>query len=219
MINHIYIWKDEQQISDALLNNYPFPNYRRNRINNYQKQNKRNAQFSYLLLCYALGKQTIKQSSGEWVYGINGKPYLKEFPHIFFNISHSGCYSACALSSAEIGIDVQLKKQTQRSLWDKVCSTSEVNNIIKASQPCDTFIRYWTLKESEIKQQGGTICSDLSVLDFSDIEKRQKFFKRGKYFTSFSNYEAIISVCSMLGYVTIHTVSYQNWLDFLHFSE
>ena len=39
-----------------------------------------------------------------------GKPFLANKPNIHYNISNSGRYIACALSSVPIGVDIDLMK-------------------------------------------------------------------------------------------------------------
>jgi 4'-phosphopantetheinyl transferase len=38
---------------------------------------------------------------------IGGKPFLPDYPNIYFNMSHSGKYSVCAFSQNECGVDIQ----------------------------------------------------------------------------------------------------------------
>jgi hypothetical protein len=52
-------------------------------------------------------------------YGKNGKPYLPDYPGIYFNISHSGDYVAVALSCHPVGIDVQEKREISDGLIQK----------------------------------------------------------------------------------------------------
>lgn len=43
----------------------------------------------------------------ELTYGERGKPYFKHFSNVFFNLSHSGNFTACIISEHEVGIDLQ----------------------------------------------------------------------------------------------------------------
>lgn len=51
-------------------------------------------------------------SSYSLMYGSHGKPYFKDHPDVFFSISHSGHFAACAFSASEIGLDLQLVPKT-----------------------------------------------------------------------------------------------------------
>lgn len=39
--------------------------------------------------------------------GKYGKPCLSNYPHIYFNLSHSQDYVACAVSDSPVGVDVE----------------------------------------------------------------------------------------------------------------
>ena len=41
------------------------------------------------------------------IKGVHGKPQLKEYPHIFHNISHTAGLAACAIGDVSMGIDVE----------------------------------------------------------------------------------------------------------------
>ena len=41
------------------------------------------------------------------VKGEHGKPYLKDFPHINYNISHTDGLVACGIGDRQLGIDVE----------------------------------------------------------------------------------------------------------------
>ena len=45
------------------------------------------------------------QNPVETIEAPGGKPFLKDFPGLFFSLSHSGAYAACAVSDREVGQD------------------------------------------------------------------------------------------------------------------
>lgn len=51
---------------------------------------------------HGLGKQQITISCHE-----DGKPYICEYPELFFSISHSENLAICSFSNREIGVDVE----------------------------------------------------------------------------------------------------------------
>ncbi|MGN0804644.1 MAG: 4'-phosphopantetheinyl transferase family protein [Candidatus Coproplasma sp.] len=84
----------------------------------------------------------------------HGKPYLKE-GSIFFNLSHSGTVAVCAISSAEVGIDVQEVRPVSESLIKKICTKDEYAFVAQNSEEIDKrFCRLWAIKESVIKCLG-----------------------------------------------------------------
>jgi len=38
---------------------------------------------------------------------VHGKPYFKEYPNIYFNLSHAANYAVAAFGSAELGVDIE----------------------------------------------------------------------------------------------------------------
>lgn len=89
--------------------------------------------------------------------GEHGKPYLPEHSAFHFNLSHSGRVVACAVSSREIGCDVQLVERYNAQLATRFFSAEE-NALLKAqptpAQEATAFFRLWTLKESYLKARG-----------------------------------------------------------------
>lgn len=99
-------------------------------------------------------------------YGEKGKPYLREYP-LFFNLSHSGEYVACAVSDREIGVDIQKCSDTNvMGIAKRFFSEEEC----RALAACETgeerqqsFFRLWVRKEAYGKLLGKGILSVVSV--------------------------------------------------------
>lgn len=84
----------------------------------------------------------------------HGKPYLKE-GGVYFNLSHSGAIAVCAVSSAEVGVDVQLVKPLSDKLVKRVCTAEEYAFVMQESDGAEQrFCRLWAVKESVIKCLG-----------------------------------------------------------------
>ena len=57
--------------------------------------------------------------------GSRGKPFFPDFPHIHFNLSHSGGLALCALSDGEVGVDIELVGPRDPRLPRRVLSEDE----------------------------------------------------------------------------------------------
>ena len=117
------------------------------------------------------------------VYGIDkpvsfdffkkGKPYLKDYPEIHFNLSHSAIMAAAAVSDAPVGIDVQEIRGTADKLAKRVLTNSEYKMFNENPKPDDFFCKIWTIKESYLKKTGDGISKelrDINAVDIKDIK-------------------------------------------------
>ena len=91
-----------------------------------------------------------------------GKPYLKGEAELYFNISHSGDWVACAIHTESIGIDVEVVQDIDLSISEMYFSQQENNEIVRAEDSIDRFFDYWTLKESFIKYIGKGLSQPLN---------------------------------------------------------
>ena len=89
-----------------------------------------------------------KQIKDEIVYNSYGKPYLKN-NELYFNISHSDCYTVLAISNQEIGVDIE-KVTMRKKVIDKICNAKE-KKLIKSEED---FTIMWVKKESYVKYLG-----------------------------------------------------------------
>ena len=81
----------------------------------------------------------------------NGKPYFANGP--YFNISHSGKYVLMAVSTAEIGVDIEEVKNKDMSSLVRIFNEAEAKMIKEHSD----FYYLWCAKESLIKCMGLTV--------------------------------------------------------------
>ena len=95
-------------------------------------------------------------------YGENGKPYFQDLP-FYFNLSHSGDYVICVLSTEEIGADIQRQggKNTGK-LAGRFYSPQEEAAIAQAKEAGEKlFYRLWSRKEAYGKLTGKGVAAVL----------------------------------------------------------
>ena len=123
--------------------------YRRKKLDKIKsEQAKRLSLGAELMLCYALKKHypeialppEIKLSQG-------GKPYMDG---VFFSLSHSKKYAACAVSDSEVGLDIEKINPRQNLAVGKKFLTDDEFKALTA----ENFFDFWTKKESYIKLRG-----------------------------------------------------------------
>lgn len=80
------------------------------------------------------------------------KPYFLDLP-LHFNISHSGDYVVCAVSSHSIGIDIEEISNIDINIAQKFFSKDEWEYLLNLDPPNrkSAFFELWTIKESYIK--------------------------------------------------------------------
>lgn len=104
----------------------------------------------------------------ELVEGAHGKPYLKEYPQIHFNISHCMGLAVLAIGDCTVGIDAECVRPYREPLLKRVLSDAELRQMKEAgeSEREELFFRFWTLKESYVKAVGCGITVPLQDISF-----------------------------------------------------
>lgn len=144
---------------------------------------------SYLLLCQALREEYDITIHPHFEIGEHGKPSLREFPHIHFNMSHCRSGIAVAVSDKPVGIDIEClgrlinkNGDLNMSLAEYVLSPDELAQVTSAKPilsgqaaspavPMDQsaasdleFTKFWTQKEALVKLIGTGIEDDLKQI-------------------------------------------------------
>lgn len=109
------------------------------------------------------------------IYSDDDKPVLKSEKNIFFNISHSDDYVAIALSSDEVGCDIQEIRPYNSKVAVRHYCKNETALIENSSDKDDMFIRLWALKESILKFTGKGLSGGLTSYDFSPYACEESF--------------------------------------------
>lgn len=109
--------------------------------------------FGKLLLRYGLREMGLSDDLSRLQYNQFGRPSISD--SVDFNISHSGNYVACALStSSRIGIDVEKIQAIEINDFTSQFTIQELTQIAKAPDCYYEFYRLWTCKEAVIKALG-----------------------------------------------------------------
>ena len=109
--------------------------------------------------------KTLNCTENDIDYKINGKPYLKN-NSVHFNISHSGKYAVIAVSTDEIGIDIEKASEKNLICSKRVFTPDEQKWV---GEDTDRFSVLWTLKESVMKTLGEGLrlgAKDFDVMPF-----------------------------------------------------
>ncbi len=148
------------------------PAERREKALRYRREIGRKASVvSYLLLAYALFKEyNIKNF--RLAYTDAGKPYLPDYPHIYFNISHCEKGCICGISDKPIGVDIQDVRPVSQSVMDRCCSSQEREMIAQSTEPVTEFCRIWAMKEAYLKMMGTGIAKDLTATDTTKLSEK-----------------------------------------------
>lgn len=120
---------------------------------------------------YGLTEKDLDDLS--YATGVHGKPYLKDFPHIHYNVSHTDGMVICGFSDGEIGVDVERIRPFHDGILRKVMSDAERDFLesLEIKERPEYFFRIWTLKESYGKAVGCGIAMSLSAVSFTLREK------------------------------------------------
>ncbi|MEM7620063.1 MAG: 4'-phosphopantetheinyl transferase superfamily protein [Pseudomonadota bacterium] len=119
-----------------------------------------------------------------------GKPYLEDFDHLHFNVSHSGDVILIAVGHMQVGIDIEYIDQefAHDTISDLVFNISEQQIVkhqkhdLKAKQ----FYSIWTKKEAYLKAKGhgfscdpqkiSTSCQSGVVVDLENCNASKSWY-------------------------------------------
>ena len=114
--------------------------------------------------CFPQIKLPLKISQNSY-----GKPEADGF---YFNLSHSGNFSACAISDVPVGFDIQ-KQACFNDAFVKRFFTYEEYQFLRDSKNKDhDFTSFWCLKESYLKAIGTGLVKPLNSFNIKKTENK-----------------------------------------------
>jgi len=178
-----------------------------------------------LLARYSVGHYLGKPAQEiNLIFGEKGKPHIGNLVDIHFNISHSGNYVVCAVSTTEIGIDVERIRKVNLRIAERFFSPSEIHDLMACAEETQMqyFITLWTIKESYLKAIGRGLTQHLN--SFTIVKNDESYLLTGNQEaegygieTRQLNNEYMMAVCSPLPYshFDIHQVTMNDILKSL----
>lgn len=140
-----------------------FPTEQAERITGFSNLSRKiEAAASYSLLVEMLQSKGLLEELPSIEYAEGGKPYIKNYPELHFNLSHCRRYVAVAIHSSPVGVDIECRRKVSQSLIRRVCSEDEQHLIAASQEPDMEFLRLWTRKESYLKYTGTGIVEPLT---------------------------------------------------------
>lgn len=186
----IYIFSEYElitpEIEQELINKLP-PG-RRDRVLRFKhKKGRISCILGYLLFLYGFRNLYREAALPDFDVTTYGKPYLKSYPDIHFNISHCDNAVACIFGNMAVGLDIQDMRETSDSILGKVCSDEEIEQIQASAEPDLEFCRIWSVKEALSKLSGkGIVFKDIKSLSPRGVNINSVFIEPNKYMTSAS---------------------------------
>ena len=121
------------------------------------------------LLSYVL-EQHGYDPGAELSFSAAGKPYLPGASGFHFNLSHAGAWVICAVSSCEVGCDIEEIRPRMPKRILRHLPPEEQRLLAAAPDAADLFFRLWTLRESYAKATGTGLTLPLTPVDLSLCE-------------------------------------------------
>ena len=136
---------------------------RQEKANRYVKEKDRLLSLAAgIALDKGLQEYGLKEKDATILTDEHGKPYLKDYQNIHFNLSHSGDLALAAFDEKEIGCDIERIRPLKEDVAKRCFSKEEQEYISKAKDKDEAFTRIWVYKESFIKALGIGLGMDLS---------------------------------------------------------
>ncbi|MBE6876633.1 MAG: 4'-phosphopantetheinyl transferase superfamily protein [Ruminococcus sp.] len=120
---------------------------------------------AYFLLKYAVRDFWHLEDVPEICSGTYGKPFFRDKPSCFFNYSHCSAGICCAVSTEEVGADMQNTESCDSMQY--VMTEQEQQKILSSPNPDAEFTKLWAVKESYYKMLGTGLCEAMKEKDFS----------------------------------------------------
>ena len=145
------------------------------------------------LLSYVLGRHGYDPGA-ELSFSAAGKPYLPGAPAFHFNLSHAGVWVICAVSSCEVGCDIEEVRPHIPGRILRHLPPEEQRLLAAAADVPDLFFRLWTLRESYVKATGTGLTLPLPPVDLTLCEETSASPYRFYEYEDFAGYHCAVCI-------------------------
>lgn len=171
----IYACFDPGEIDTNALE-YCLPPERKEKLFRFRQEiDRKNCIVAYLLLLHGLYAE-YGVFNPILLYEQNGKPYLRDYLDIHFNISHCPHGCVCAISDSPIGVDIQDIRPFSQPIAERCCSKAELGLLKRSTNPALEFTKMWVMKESYLKMKGTGITVNLCSIDTTKLTDQIRTF-------------------------------------------
>ncbi len=176
------------------------PAWRKDKVLSYKREiDRKLSSIAYILLSNILKREYNIDLIQQWSYNENGKPYLKEYPNIHFNISHSPSGVVCAVNNNPIGVDIESIRNFDLSVAKYISNAQELEHILNSTNSPLEFIKLWTKKESYLKLIGTGLDDNLKNI-LSSADNNVIF-----HITIAEDKSYVVTICEYLAEITHST--------------
>ena len=130
--------------------------------------------------------------------GEGEKPFFPSLP-LFFSLSHSGPFVACAVADREIGLDLQMRSALHEPLVRRFFSDEERRYVQESTDRDAAFTEVWCLKESYLKAIGAGLRQPLSEVSLKFGEEITLADSNAVRFWRFQDPRFHMAVCTLDG--------------------
>ena len=201
-----YILNAEKLYDDEIFGNCmkTLSKCRREKVLAYKFRKDKNLSLAAgLLIDFGLSEFGLREMDISFIYGKNGKPSIREYPDIHFNVSHSGNFAIAAFAGKETGCDIEkIDKNTDLKTAEMFFCPSEceyINSFDDKDSKINAFYRLWVLKESFIKATGCgmSVPLDSFCINIADKITVEQYENKNEYFFREYNIDGYkIAFCS-----------------------
>ena len=181
-------------------------------LSDYRKEKLRGVKLPLKRLQMLAAESLLNQAVCEWdpdanlpldiQTGEKGKPFFSLLP-LFFSLSHSGPYVACAIADWEIGLDIQKQSAPHETLVKRFFSEDERRFIRESTDRDTAFTGIWCMKESYLKATGDGLSRSMSEVSLDLREPVTLVYSDTVRFWQFGNEHFQMAVCSLDGGVPL----------------
>ena len=161
----IYLNEHPEELNIALALNQVGPQRREAALRYMREIDRKLSLAAFLLLMEGLEKEYGITEPPVLAFGPHGKPFLRDYPGIHFNLSHCARAVLCVISDAPVGCDVEaVVSPLDMDLVNHCCSPEEQAAILASDRPEAAFCTLWTRKEAFLKWTGEGLTDHLPEL-------------------------------------------------------
>ncbi len=162
---------------------------RRERVLKFRNDSSKKLSIAaYLLLRDALNKEFGITTLPEFSFSKDGKPFLNDYPEIFFSFSHSKNVAICAIDTQPIGADIEVFRDIGVDMINYSMNDKEQQIILSSANQSATFLKIWTQKESVFKLIGTGIDNNLKNILNNNTKYSIESFETDKMVYSIAKY-------------------------------